>query len=421
MAINSDEEYSMRDDMKSVPVRLGALGVATLWFAAPCIANAATQQELETKVQALSDELTALKSELKQAPVTQDNPLSFFGYGELSYSRPSDNTADTIADVGRFVLGVGYRFDDRTRFVSELEIEHTVSSADDAGEVEVEQSYIEHRLGEATFLKAGLFLIPSGLLNENHEPTRYYGVFRNAVESAIIPTTWREGGVAVQGNTESGLRWDVGVTTGFDLSKWDFSPESEAPESPLGSIHQELSEAKARDLSYFAALNYSGVPGLRIGTSIFNGGASQGQAGFDGAHVTLWEGHTRWTPGAFDLSALYAQGHISGTYNINLINVGNPTLIPETFKGWYVQGAYRALDQGRYTLAPFARYERLNTAASYATLPVGLTPNVSPDQKITTVGMNVGFAPGVVFKADYQWFKNSDSSNRFNLGLGYQF
>ncbi len=94
----------------------------------------------------------------------------------------------------------------------------------------------------------GLFLIPSGLLNENHEPTRFYGVFRNRVETAIIPTTWREGGTLLQGNTDFGLRWDAGLTTGFDLSKWDpTSPEGK--ESPLGSIHQELALAKASDMS----------------------------------------------------------------------------------------------------------------------------------------------------------------------------
>src|SRR5438874_6846832 len=33
-------------------------------------------------------------------------------------------------------------------------------------------------------LRAGLFLMPVGLLNETHEPTAYYGVERNFVETA---------------------------------------------------------------------------------------------------------------------------------------------------------------------------------------------------------------------------------------------
>ena len=60
--------------------------------------------------------------------------------------------------------------------VAELEVEHAVSSADDPGEVEVEQAYIEHQLSRTWAARGGLFLIPVGLLNENHEPTAYYGV-----------------------------------------------------------------------------------------------------------------------------------------------------------------------------------------------------------------------------------------------------
>ena len=81
-----------------------------------------------------------------------------------------------------------------------------VASADDPGEVEVEQAYVEHQLGPVWALRAGLFLMPVGLLNENHEPTAYYGVERNFVETAIIPTTWREGGVQMVGSFDNGSR-----------------------------------------------------------------------------------------------------------------------------------------------------------------------------------------------------------------------
>src|SRR5262249_7122635 len=184
-----------------------------------------------------------------------DRGVSFFGYGEVTYARPKDNPSDTTENAQRFVIGMNNQFDENTRMVSELEVENGVSSAEDPGEVEVEQMYIEHSFSDRLFGKGGLFLIPSGLLNENHEPGNYYGVFRNRVETAIIPTTWREGGFMVQGNTEFGLRWDAGVTTGFDLSKWDpASPDG--AESPLGSIHQELALAKASDLAGVIACAY---------------------------------------------------------------------------------------------------------------------------------------------------------------------
>ena len=430
----------------SIPIGALVIAGAACGLIAALPAQAVTPDELEAKLQALTDEVTALRTELAKvkadqraapaiqvesltpdvtasAPVrlaTRDSGLTWSGYGQIDYARPTDNPSDTTATVSRFVVGMSNQFDERTRLVSEVEIENTISSAEDPGEVEVEQLYVERRIDDAMFGKLGLFLIPSGLLNENHEPTTFYGVLRNRVETAIIPTTWREGGALVQGTTEWGLRWDVGVTTGFDLSKWDpASPEG--LESPLGSIHPELALAKASDLSGIAAANYTGVPGLRLGASIFSGDASQGQPGFDDNVVTLWEAHGTWTPGRFEFAALYANGHISNTAKVNATFVGNPTLIPEDFFGWYVQAAYHLLDWETGSLRPFTRFERVNTASNYASIAPGLTPSDASDQDIITTGVNFLFASSVVLKADYQHFDGDSESNQINLGLGYQF
>jgi hypothetical protein len=354
------------------------------------------------------------------APVSAAPALSWFGYGELNYTRPAAEPAQARADVGRFVLGAGYRFDERTRLVSEIEIEHAISSSSDPGEVEIEQAYIEHDLNASVRAQMGLFLIPSGLINENHEPTRYYGVFRNFIETAIIPSTWREGGVGLQGNSAVGLRWDVGVTTGFDLSKWD-AGSVEGTKSPLGSIHQELALAKAKDLSGYLALQYTGINGLRLGGSLFAGGAGQGQPGFAGSRVSLWETHARWLPGSWDLAALYARGHISGTAALNESLAGNPTLIPEDFFGWYVEAAWRARVGKPWPLVPFLRYERFNTASSYAMLNAVTAPQPLADRIALTGGLQWQFAPGVIFKADYVDFAHGREGDRFDLGLGYEF
>ena len=98
---------------------------------------------------------------------------------------------------------LGHRFDDRTRMAAELEVEHAVASADDKGEVEIEQFYAERQFTRRSAAAPALFLIPIGFLNEHHEPTQYYGVFRNFVETSIIPTTWREGGLRSTGGTPS--------------------------------------------------------------------------------------------------------------------------------------------------------------------------------------------------------------------------
>lgn len=182
------------------------------------------------------------------------------GYGEVNYNRYKDSSRNQ-ADVRRAVLGVQHRLDAKTKIVTELEVEHSVSSAGDVGEVAIEQAYAERQLNDRWALRAGLFLMPSGLLNENHEPTAYYGVERNFVETAIIPSTWREGGLQLVGNFDNGLTLQAGLSTSFDVSKWA-TDDSETAESPLGSVHQEMSQAHAKDPAVFLALNWRGVPGL---------------------------------------------------------------------------------------------------------------------------------------------------------------
>ena len=413
----------------------------------------ADEAELRARIEKLSAELEQLRSEIKnlhsqtEAIATQQEKtavapapavampgytdtaatpagqVAVWGYGEINYNRPKNDGGATTMDLRRAVFGFGYRFNEKTRFMSEFEIEHAVSSADDKGEVEVEQFYIDHQLADYANLKAGLFLIPMGLLNESHEPTHYYGVERNFVETAIIPSTWREGGAAVYGSTAAGLAWDVGLTTGFDLGKWDPAAE-EGRESPLGSIHQELQLAKARDLSQYVALNFRGVPGWVLGGTVFTGKVSQGNPDIrvaSNARLTLWDMHTRWTPGDWDLSALYARGTISDTKDLNLTFVGKPTPIPKAFFGWYTQAAYKVWQSGTYALSPFVRYERFNTAADYEAAPAGLGVDTLPTEAVWTYGFNFNLNPNVVIKTDYQRFKEDSSRNRFDLGLGLAF
>ena len=418
----------------------------------PALASA-SEAELMQRLDALAAELQSVRAELAAtrqktdaveqrqqqaatapapavvaaaAPVTAAEASSpktvIGGYGEVTYNRPTKNASAAQADVRRVVLGISHRFDERTKLVTEFEWEHAVTSATDRGEAAIEQAYIEREFGSGLRAKAGLFLIPAGMLNTNHEPTAFYGVERNFVETAIIPTTWREAGLGLSSTLDNGLTWDVGVTTGFDLTKWD-AASGDGRESPLGSIHQEGQLARSRDLALHAALNWRGVPGLLIGGSVFSGKAGHGTVDFAGnkSRVSLWDLHARYTPGPWDLSALYARGTISNADALNQASIGNPNPIPSTFAGWYAQAAYRAWQAGDYTLAPFVRYERFNTAQRFAGLPQGTDAATGPNERVVTVGANLRIGEGVVLKADYQKFAEENARDRFNLGLGYAF
>ena len=402
-----------------------------------------TETKLLNRLEQLAAELDLVKAELKQMKQKQDaapvpvvalvapsvaasvappSPTQLTAYGEINYSRPRGDSSATQADVARFVLGFQHRFDAKTKVVAELEVEHAVTSSTDKGEVAVEQVYVEHRLSDTFGARAGLFLIPLGLINQNHEPHTFYGVNRPNVETSIIPSTLREAGVQLFGEHDNGVSWSTGITTGFDLTKWD-PLNAEGVESPLRTLHQEGQIAKSKDLSFFAAADWRGVPGLRIGAGFTTGKAGHGTKGFaaTNARSTLADVHAQWTPGAWDFAAVYARGTISGAGALNTTFAGAPYLVPKSFDGWYGQAAYKQRLSGDYVLSPFVRYERVNTGRSFDGVVAGLNVNAYDTESILTYGFNFNIAPTVVLKADYQKYKIVKDSDRLNLGLGFSF
>ena len=475
----------MKDPIRSLLIA-GAVAVTTLPAAAAGNdADPATLERLQQQVQTLTQQLQAVQVQLTQmrageaapapvpvpaSPAAQASPtaaaqnllpqlpaqasmtssssvwdkLGVFGYGEINYYHPVHRPDLTTADLARAVFGFSYAFDDRTQFNSEFEIEHAVTSADDAGEFEVEQFYVDRQLTEWASVKAGLFLIPSGLLNQSHEPTHYYGVQRDFVDKLIIPTTWREGGLSLHGDAPYGLSYDIGLVTGINLANWDANPEvplyqtarelAQGGAAPLQAGHQELSLANAQHLSQYIAINYRGVPGLDVGGSLFTGNAATPAVpeGLPDQRVTLWEGHARYNPGRLDLWAQYARGTISNTAAFNQSNPGASNPEPSKFYGWYLQGAYTVWRHGDYRLTPFVRWERYDMGAAYNGIAPGFTPVPTgsvtgygpwpqPYDRVWTYGVNFYLNPKLVLKADYQTFGINSDLTRFDLGLGLEF
>ena len=122
----------------------------------------------EEKVQRLEAELNALADTVEKGSSGASTPsrTKLGGYGELHYN--DIDGKDAKIDFHRFVLLIGHEFNDKVRMFSEFELEHSIAGEGKNGEVELEQAYIEMDINAKHAAKAGLFLMPVGIINETH-------------------------------------------------------------------------------------------------------------------------------------------------------------------------------------------------------------------------------------------------------------
>ena len=85
--------------------------------------------------------------------IANNEGLHIGGYVQIDMNLPvSDDNIHNNAklDVHRMVTFLGYNFNDKTSFVSEIEFEHVV-------ELYVEQAFLNHKINPNMSVQAGLF------------------------------------------------------------------------------------------------------------------------------------------------------------------------------------------------------------------------------------------------------------------------
>ncbi len=351
---------------------------------------------LEQQVEQLGKELDELKLEVAQqrpGPVG-GSATSIGGYGELHYN--SLDSKDEI-DLHRFILFLGHRFSDRINFFSELEVEHTqAGEGKSGGEVAIEQAFLNFNLTDSLAAKAGVILVPAGILNETHEPPTFYGVERNPVETNVIPTTWRETGAGLSGRFGQGFGYDLLLSSGLK------TPTTGSSAYSIRSGRQSGRQADANNAAVTARLKWTGAPGVEFAATaqrqsdITQGTVTDGVAGA----ATLWEAHVVLARGPFGLRALYANWDLDGT--------GPKALGRDEQRGWYVEPSFKLTPK----FGIFARFNEWDNDASDAT---------DSKKKQKDIGFNYWPHEQVVLKFDVQRQSGAVSDNGFNLGVGYMF
>jgi hypothetical protein len=352
------------------------------------------------------------------SPRTETRRTNLSGYMDFHFN--NEEFADARLDFHRFVLLVTHTFSPRIRFVGELELEHAfVEGLEDAGELELEQAYVDFLLDRSFNVRAGMMLMPIGIINERHEPPVFYGVERPFIDTVIIPTTWFEVGAGVHGELGRGWRYRGYVTAPLNAAEF-------TAEEGIRGGRQKGAESNVRRPAVTGRVEYVGYRGLTLGTSAWSGHSGfEFQPRFD-VPVSLVEADARYSRRGYEFRGQIAQVWIDNAGRLNdtlALRVGVNPNIGSALRGFSLEGSRRFLAGTRLgEIGGFVRYENFDTQYR---MPAGYVPLLQLDRDAWVFGANFWPDPDVAVKIDYAVVRNQSSvlaaPNSFNVGLGWWF
>jgi hypothetical protein len=358
----------------------------------------------------------------------EDKQLTVGGYAQIDYNAPIENgvSRNSELDVHRMVLMFGYKFTNRTQFISEVEIEH-------AKEVFVEQAFLQYEILPWLKFRGGLILIPMGIINEFHEPPTFNGVERPNLDKFIVPTTWREIGAGFTGLFQSpAFSYQLYILNGFKSYDDDgFLSGSDG----FRKGRQKGAESLMNSPNIAFKVNYFGISGLQVGlsyyagktqSSLFNGLDKSDEIGIATADssvvgLSMIGGDARYLTGGLQLRAQINYGLVT---NSSAYNEFTGRDLGSAIAGWYAEVSYNLFhrkDQLKAELIPFLRYEQYNTHASVEGKTI---MNPEYNRRDLTVGLGWKIVSGAMLKIDYQVFRNNVNSysvHQLNAGVAVWF
>ncbi|MEZ5652970.1 MAG: hypothetical protein R3E87_20745 [Burkholderiaceae bacterium] len=376
------------------------------------------------------------------------------GYGQFDYRRFDfyENAQDTTPeargelDLRRVVLEPVVRISPRLRFVAEIEFEHGGTGStveyepEEAGEFEIEverggevileNAFLEYLSAPTQRWRVGEMTVPFGMVNRYHRPDQHFTIERSLAETALIPSTWHDIGVAydrVAGRTQFTVMLvralDSSLFTGYDFV--------------AGGSAQRLESRRADDFALVLAAEHTFAPGAIIGAALYHGNSGGNRARSNlqvDAPLTLAELHGRWERGPFTLRGQFMIGRLEDSAsvtqaNFNTFNAGelgvSRTPVGSEAESFFVEAGYDffASRAGRSdSLVAFARYDAFDTHAGVAT---GITRNPRYDRQAVTVGLNYSPARELLFKAEFSRRENAGTTANeqdiFGLAVAFRF
>lgn len=420
------------------------------------------------------------ESEEEQSPKHYDGDPSFkkyqFGsYGEMlarhkdySYNRWSGTGAYRMnrseISIPRFTLAGDYKFNRWFQLGAEIEFEaggvgteweqETGSGAENGelesewekgGEVALEQFHITVPFLRELNLRMGHIIVPVGLTNAHHEPFFYFGTSRPEGETSIVPSTWHETGLELFGTIGDGyatFNYQAelvnGVTVdGFDKYKF------------LGGAKQGLFEQDIlTSPAIVGRIEYEGVPGLRIGGSIYwcdDAGKNSNYPHYYSTFkvpVRIFNGDIQYINRWVTLRANALHGNIGNTNKLTRSTLGRTSA---AYSGNSPVAKYAVSYGGEIgvnigtlfqcqkpvKVYPLARYEYYNPQEKLDDKWVGEVEDPRCQVAAWTFGVNWYALPYLVIKGDwtsrhigtnnaFDWKTDYISENDFSISIAYE-
>ena len=372
------------------------------------------------------------------------NKFRFGGYGEIVanfkdyginrfYGHKEGNAKqnhNTIA-IPRFVLAFDYKFTPKWILGAEIEFEYGgtgtsyelentengeyETEVEKGGEVALEQLHITRMIIPEFNVRVGHLIVPVGLTNEHHEPINFFGSSRPEGEMTIIPCTWHETGIEFLGKFGKGygtFDYEAMIVTGLNANGFDRNNWVRKGKQGIFEGDNFTSPA------YVARLNYMGVPGLRLGGSIYycpNTGANADKLitydEIGKIPVTIWSLDAQYVDRYVTARVNYLSGNIAhadqlGAKNGKLSNKSGYSRLTPIAKravsynaevGVNLKSLFRG-GKGFPVIYPFAQYEYYNPQEKGEGMDV---MDARCQVSKWNFGLNWRALPNLVVKADY--------------------
>ena len=403
----------------TVPVAIVMLFAAVPGFAADV-------NELERRLNIVSEELDKLKNSSGGHSDGLASRTAVHGYGEVHLQMP-DNGPKVI-DAHRFVIGVHSELNSWIHFNAEIDFEHAAQT------MEFEFSYLDFLLQDNFNVRAGVMLMPIGNLNESHEPPLFWTAERPEFHSKILPTTWQQAGVGGFGSFGD-LNWRLyavnslqGIGTGSDGNSGYFRDTDGLRKGRL-----QIDAVQMENVALTGRLEKK-FTGGQLGFSFYRGDSTQDLIAEDGT-VTLLEADIKWRKGAFELNNSIANIDISDSDEMNTYcsSAGTRatsacrTDIPENIFGINLQaGIHLPQAMGwntTYDIIPHIMWEKIRPADEFG--PNAATASRAKNFDRFLIGVSYMPDPKVAVKLDWSTYDyqtpETDDKNRVDLALAWMY